>query len=261
MRPIAALLTDYGTRDTYVAEVKAVILKYCPDVVLVDITHEVTPFNVFEAAFLLKNAAKSFPGGTCFLAVVDPGVGSKRHGIAVMTKRGNVYVGPDNGLLYPASSAEGIVKIYRIRDELLYNVSSTFHGRDVFAVFAGLFMAKGPWDRLAEEKEDLVKVEIPEPKWGEGWVECRALHIDRFGNVILNIEGRLPNDWRSVKVKVGEKTFEARCVDYYSQASVGQPVLLVGGTGYLELSINQGDASKTYQITPGQAVILINNRS
>ncbi|MEM2333611.1 MAG: SAM-dependent chlorinase/fluorinase [Candidatus Caldarchaeum sp.] len=260
-KPVVALLTDYGTRDTYVAEVKAVILKHRADAVIVDITHEIDPFNVLEGAFLLMLAAKSFPDNTVFLAVVDPTVGGHRDAIAVKTARGKMFIGPDTGLLYPAVSAEGISKIYRIVVEKIPSVSPTFHGRDVFAEFAGLFIAGKNWLRFVEEKKQMNELGIPKPKLGENSVEATALHVDRFGNIILNIQGTLPESWKTVDIKAADSSFDkVKVVSYYSQASEGELVLLVGGTGYLEIAVNRGNAAKALAIRPGERLLISKSR-
>jgi len=261
-RPVVGLLTDYGTRDTYVSEVKAVILKHRPDAVIVDITHEVDAYNVLQGAFLLKLAAKSFPSNTVFLAVVDPTVGSERDAIAVRTAKGKTFIGPDTGLLYPASSAEGISKIYKIKVDRIPSVSPTFHGRDVFAEFAGLLISGKKWRRLVEVKRKMVELEIPQPMWGEDFVEATVLHVDRFGNVILNIGGGLPAGWVKVDVKIAGKVFRnAKVATYYSQAAEGEFVLLSGGTGYLELAVNKGNAAKDLGLHPNDKLLISKSRS
>ena len=131
---LISLLTDFGLLDSFVGEMKGVILSICPDARIVDITHQVEKFDVRMGAFLLAGAASYFPAGTVHVAVVDPGVGSKRRPIVVETARA-VYVGPDNGLLVPAAQREGIHHVYELttRSFMREKVSATFHGRDVFA--------------------------------------------------------------------------------------------------------------------------------
>ncbi len=257
-RPIVALLTDYGTIDTYVSEVKAVILRHRPDTVIVDITHEVEPFNTLEGAFMLLLAAKSFPPNTIFLAVVDPGVGGERDAVIVKTKRGRFFIGPDTGLLYPAVEADGISKVYSIKVETLKNVSKTFHGRDVFAQLAGLIAAGKKWHKHVREKKTLTRLDIPKPKFFEDAVEATVMHVDRFGNIILNIPGALPEDWKNVNIAVRDKVLKnVKTCSYYSETAAGDFLLLVGGTGYLELAVNKGNASQILSVKAGDKMHII----
>ncbi|MEM2872463.1 MAG: SAM-dependent chlorinase/fluorinase [Candidatus Caldarchaeum sp.] len=261
-KPVVALLTDYGSKDTYVSEVKAVILKHNPDAVLVDITHEVESFNILQGAFLLKIAAKTFPDNTAFLAVVDPGVGGERDAVLVESRKGRVYAGPDTGLLYPAVSGEGVSRVWRIRTETLENVSPTFHGRDVFAEVLGRYLSGGDWKKHVEEKEAMVVLSLPEPKWSGEGLEATVMHLDKFGNVILNIYGGLPEGWRAVDISAESKTLErVPIASYYSQTALGKPLLVVGGTGFLEVSVNRGSAAQMLQVKPGDTIILVKSRS
>src|SRR2546422_5740511 len=142
---LVSLLTDFGLKDPYVAEMKLVLIKNCPDAVLVDITHQVERHNIVEGAFLLEMAVPFFPGRTVHLAVVDPGVGSARLPVVVECRRGHVLVGPDNGLLVRAAETLGYKQAYRMENPrfLGRKVSPTFHGRDIFAVVASILQRLG----------------------------------------------------------------------------------------------------------------------
>lgn len=258
---IVALLTDYGLRDTYVAELKGVLLGFRRDCVIIDVCHEITPYNILEGAFLLKVAAKSFPQDTVFIAVVDPTVGGARDAIAVFTRSGKAFIGPDNGLLYPAAEKEGITEILRIKTEKLSNVSPTFHGRDVFAYFVGNYISGRDIKDLVEQKNDMTRLSIPKPVWTHDVVEAVALHVDKFGNVITNIEGPLPESWHSVDIIVnGVRIQNVKKARTYADAGTGMPLLVVGGTGYTELAVNQGNAAEKYSIKPGKAMRILRNR-
>ena len=141
--PIISLLSDFGLKDPYVSEMKAIILSICPNVTLIDITHEVSKYNIMEGAFILASATPYFPENTVHLAVVDPGVGSKRRPIIVRSKR-HLYVGPDNGLLILAAKNDGIINVYHVVNEkyMRKEISSTFHGRDIFAPVSA-YLANG----------------------------------------------------------------------------------------------------------------------
>ncbi|MDW8063746.1 MAG: SAM-dependent chlorinase/fluorinase [Candidatus Caldarchaeum sp.] len=260
--PVVALLTDYGLQDTYVAELKAVLLNFRTDIVFVDISHDIQPFNIIHGAFLLKLAAKSFPNHTIFIAVVDPTVGGKRDGVAVFTKSGKIFVGPDNGLLTPAAKAEGIVQMFRIKTEKIAFVSPTFHGRDVFAYFVGHLISGKDFQHLTETKTELTDLNIPKPTITSDHIEAVILHIDRFGNAITNIEGPLPDDWSHADVIVHNKRIEKiKKAKTYADVPPKEPLLVVGGTGYTEIALNQGNAAQTFGFSPGDVVKIFKNRS
>ncbi|MCS7110416.1 MAG: SAM-dependent chlorinase/fluorinase [Candidatus Caldarchaeum sp.] len=259
--PVVALLTDYGLRDTYVAELKAVLLKFRTDLIFVDISHDIQPFNILQGAFLLKLAAKSFPNHTIFIAVVDPTVGSKRDGIALFTKSGKIFVGPDNGLLAPAAKTEGIDRTFRIKTEGIPHVSPTFHGRDVFAYLVGHLIAGKDFQHLVETKTELTDLNIPKPTKNSDHIEAVILHVDRFGNAITNIEGPLPDDWSFAEIVVNDKHIEkVKKAKTYADVQPKEPLLVVGGTGYTEIALNQGNAAQTFGLSPGDVVKIFKNR-
>jgi len=258
--PIIALITDYGTVDSYVSEVKAVILRYRRDVQLVDITHEVEAFNEMEAAFVLRCASKTFPPGTIFLAVVDPGVGSGRQAIMVDTLSEKKFIGPDNGLMYPAAEAETIEKVYRIDYGMLgASTSGTFHGRDVFAVLVGLIISGRDLKGVLVPTSEYRRLRLPEPVWGEGEIRSSILHIDRFGNAVTNIGPKyLPPDISSFEIvfQDGRRLSDVPLKESYAGVDPGKPLLVFGGTGFLELSVNRGNASKFYNLKAGDRIVL-----
>ncbi len=160
---IVGLLSDFGLRDSYVAEMKAVILSKCPEARLLDISHEIRKFDVHMGAFVLASAVPSFPKGAIFLAVVDPGVGSERLPLVVQSDR-SLYVGPDNGLLMLAACREGLRCVYRIDNSryLTNTVSATFHGRDVFAHVVGdLAIGISPSD-IGPQSLELCRFRVPQ---------------------------------------------------------------------------------------------------
>ena len=185
---IISLLSDFGQKDPYVAEMKAVILSINPQARIVDITHEVEKFNIRMGAFILASATPYFPPNTVHVAVVDPGVGTERRSIIVETKRG-FYVGPDNGLLMLAAHKEGIVKVYHIDNPkyMLSRVSRTFHGRDIFAPAAAHLAAGTNPFEFGPAIEDYVFPEFVKSQAKRGEVVGEVLHIDGFGNIVSNI--------------------------------------------------------------------------
>ena len=181
MPAIITLTTDFGLRDPYVAEMKAVILGITRDVHIVDITHDVRPHDIAEGALALEAAAPHFPQGTVHVAVVDPGVGTPRRGLALVW-RGAVFVGPDNGLFTPFLGADGWEAFELAAGEFRRPVvSQTFHGRDIFAP-AAAHVARGlDLRHLGPTVGDPVRLPWPEVREVEGRVAGAVIHVDRFG--------------------------------------------------------------------------------
>ncbi|MGH9371725.1 MAG: SAM hydrolase/SAM-dependent halogenase family protein, partial [Vicinamibacterales bacterium] len=191
MRPVIALLSDFGTHDHYAGTMKGVMLTICPDITLVDITHDVPPHDVLDGALQLAAAARYFPSGTIFLAVVDPGVGSARRGIAA--EAGDYrFVAPDNGVLTAALREWAPKKIVELTERRYARptVSRTFEGRDRFAPAAG-WLAKGiQLTALGRPAPDYYRLDIPQPQVNESAISGVVLRIDRFGNLVTNIDRR-----------------------------------------------------------------------
>jgi S-adenosylmethionine hydrolase len=256
-KPVVGLLSDFGLKDSYVAEVKAVILRICPDAQIVDISHEVTKFDVRMGAFLLASAVPYFPKGTVHVAVVDPGVGTKRRPIIVETKRG-FLVGPDNGVLMLAAEKEGVKNVFMIDNPrfMLAKVSKTFHGRDVFAPVAA-FLAKG---RLPSEMGPrITNYAVPDfskPLTKKSALTGMVLHVDDFGNTITNISS---NELERIKAKTGDRLLVklgkmSHMIKYcsaYGEVGANELLAIVGGHGFLEISVNQGDAAERLDVTAG----------
>lgn len=258
---IVTLTSDFGLRDTYVAEMKAVILSICPEATIVDITHEIEKFSVRAGAFALASAASYFPKGTIHVAVVDPGVGTRRRPILVQTGRG-VFVGPDNGLLIPAADRQGITNIYEITNKklMLSQVTNTFHGRDIFAPLAA-HLANGisPND-CGPKIDDVVKPEFAKVTSTGGTVIGEILHVDDFGNVITNVrepEARQFSEGDWLTVELPNCDLRLRFAKTYAEAKPKEPTALVGSHGYVEIALNQGSANREFQIRIGDRFKLI----
>ncbi len=257
---LVSFLTDYGLDDPYVGEVKARMLSVCRDVKIVDVTHSVEPQNVLHGAFLLYLSYRFFPEGTVHLAVVDPGVGTERRGIVIATRR-YWFVGPDNGLLYPAALEDGIVGCYEIDLEGYPRYGGeTFHGRDVFGPVAAE-LACGRKPRLREvDPETIVKLELGRAEVTGERVRTRVLHVDRFGNCVTDLRSEELPQWlaigRPFTVRVGGKEFRARFLRAYADAAPGELLLTLGGTGFLEVSVNRGSAAKELGLRPGSEVVI-----
>lgn len=252
--PIVTLLTDFGTRDSFVGVMKGVILSICPQTQMVDLTHEVPPQAVMSGAFLLKSSIDYFPKGTVHLAVVDPGVGSTRKAVALKSM-GHYFVGPDNGLFSAALKDWGIEQVVELTEKKyqLPNPSSTFHGRDIFAPAAAHLASGVPLSKLGVRLNNWIWREIPKPfKTNHGWTG-QVLWIDRFGNLVTNLEKKhLPKPFR---LKIG-KTAVLTLAGHYAEAKKGTVMALIGSSGNLEISVNGGNAAQKLGVSIGAPAIL-----
>lgn len=244
---VVSLLTDFG--DFYPGVMKGVILSLAPEARIVDITHSVEPQNILQGAFLLYHSFRYFRNAV-HVAVVDPGVGSERRALVIEGKN-HFFVGPDNGILYPSAAEDGIKAAYFIKEEiseLVGELSSTFHGRDIFAPAAAM-VVRGDYTYFEEiEKEKLEKLELFDCSIMGNKVRCRVVYVDRFGNVVTNL--------REVK----GKGFYFRGVEFpfvktYSDVDVGKPLSLIGSFGTLELSVREGSAAEMLGIKRGRGWI------
>lgn len=265
-RPIITLLSDFGLRDPYVAEMKAVIISICQKARIVDISHEIEKFNVRMGAFILAQAAPHFPKGTIHVAVVDPGVGTVRKPIIVETERA-FYVGPDNGLLMLAARNDGVKCVYEIANPkyMFRRVSRTFHGRDIFSPAAAHLANGVDPSEFGPTVENPMMPSFLSPKIVGNEVVGEILHIDRFGNLITNIsESMLKalgiSDGMNLQFKLGDREVRVKLCSSYDDVQKGSLLSIVGGTGFLEISINQGNASSFLNMRIGDHVILIKPR-
>ena len=257
MRPVIALLSDFGTRDHYAGTMKGVILNICPDATLVDITHEVPPHDVLDGSLQLAGAARYFPAGTIFLAVVDPGVGSARRGIAA--EAGDYrFVAPDNGVLTSVLREWAPKKIVELTDRRYARptVSRTFEGRDRFAP-AAAWLAKGTQlTALGRPAPDYHRLDIPAAVVDESAVTGVVLRIDRFGNVVTNIDRKTFESVAksgSMEVTAGTQSI-GRLVATYADIQAGEICALFGSTDHLELAANSESAADRLQLARGSAV-------
>jgi S-adenosyl-L-methionine hydrolase (adenosine-forming) len=262
--PVIGLFTDYGWDDPYVAQLKGVIMTINPNARILDLTHSVTPFNVTEGSYLLDQCAEEFPAGTIFVAVVDPQVGTDRDPILVETAKGKYFVGPDNGLFTQVIASEGISRAWKLDKSQYFrpgDVSHTFHGRDIFApVAAHLAMGTEP-DRFGTLITTFVSLPNREPTFGGGAIATVVLHIDRFGNVILNLPSTSDvaaklKQGNLVKISIGKESYSAPLVNTYGDVDKGRLLLLYGNSGLLEIGMNQGSAAKELKVAPGTSVYL-----
>ena len=257
---IITLTTDFGTRDHFAAAMKGVILAIAPKTAIVDITHEIEPFAVAEAAFTVAEAWPSFPAKTIHVVVVDPGVGSPRRPILVEAG-GHYFIGPDNGVFGRIYAGEPKARVRHLRAAKYFagQVSQTFHGRDVFAPVAAHLAAGqvrpaslGP--RITDSRR--TGLESPTRTGTRTWAGV-VLKADRFGNLITNFHVAVFPDIlrRPISLLAGIHQVDF-LVRNYAEASPGEPVAIIGSSGYLEVVINQGSAAKQLGCGAGTPVEL-----
>ncbi len=256
---VIALLTDFGTRDWYVGSMKGVVLDLEPRARLVDITHAIAPGDVSSGAFALASSLSSFPKGTVFLVVVDPGVGGSRRALAAAADDYWI-VGPDNGVLSLVLCQARDASVHAIQNPsyMRHPVSSTFHGRDVFAPAAAHLVKGTPLSDFGPSVTEYVRLPWPEPKVGAHSVQGQVVYVDGFGNAITSIRA-------SALSAVGFRPSQAKCgaagsipvCTFYQQVEAGSPLALIGSSGFLEISINMGSAQETLGLKVGDSVELL----
>lgn len=244
--PIITLLTDFGTADGYVAELKGVLYSRAPGVTIADLSHELPPQDVEAGRLALARYWRRFPQGTIHMVVVDPGVGSERAALAVESG-GQYLIGPDNGVLSPALWALD-AQVYSL--PVPANASPTFHGRDVFAPAAASLATGAPLESLGEPLADPIRRRTPEARrQHDGAIVGEVLTIDRFGNALTNLVARNGGD-----VIVAGRQFAISRT--YSDVNPGQALALVGSSGFVELAVRNGNAAGELRLQRGTEVLL-----
>ncbi len=258
---LIAILTDFGGRDPYVGVMKGVIKNINPSAEFIDITNNVSRHSILAGAFALYTSYRYFPQETVFLVVIDPGVGTKRKPILVKTKN-YYFIAPDNGVLYPTVVDDGIEKIIWLKnkDYFLERISETFHGRDIFAPSTA-YVSKGvDIEDMGEriDLKDIVKLELIHYETQAERIRFRVNYIDVFGNVITSVPNEILSLQENSKLKLylGRRELPVRVVRTYAQGKKGELLILYGSQGFLEIAINQGDASKYLGINIGDQMIL-----
>ena len=266
--PIITLTTDFGTQDPYVGVMKGVVLGINPHASIIDISHDVQPQSILEGAFIIGSSHRFFPKGTLHVAVVDPGVGTSRSALLLVTPSA-YFLGPDNGVLSyivkegfrgePEMSSDSQVRVphdyraYRLTNPefWLHPVSSTFHGRDIFAPVAAHLSLGVPEDRLGEEVRQLMYLPIEQPRWNGDTLAGRVVHVDRFGNLITDIPAALLSGGNPITIGIKE-----HCISGLSQSyAEGEWLLaIVGSNNTLELSVRNGNAAHSLGAKMGEDV-------
>jgi len=265
-QPTLVFMTDFGQRDDSVAICKGVMLGLEPRLRIIDLSHDVEPYSVLDGARFLAGAAPYYPAGTVFVTVIDPGVGSERRAIVAKTKRGQFFVLPDNGLLTLVERQEGLAEVRHLTNaawNLTPNLSSTFHGRDVFSPVGARIARGDDWTQLGPPITDWKRLDIPEVKLTDTALNGTVLAIEHpYGNLVTNADGALLAKLGYQRGDTARVTFgkgrELRLpfVSTFSDVPVGKPLLYVDSRGRVAFAINQGHFAQQNGIKPLTTFVL-----
>jgi S-adenosylmethionine hydrolase len=259
--PTVVFMTDFGVLDDSVALCKGVMYSIAPELRIVDLSHEVTPFSILDGARFLYGASPYFPAGTVFVTVIDPGVGSTRKAVVVKTKRGQYFVLPDNGLMTLVQDRDGVEAVREItnRDWMIgAALSSTFHGRDIFSPVAAHVAHGEDWTSVGPEVEvkKLVRLDLVASKLDEHGLSGEVIATDGpYGNLVTNISGEdfLKLGYgrgQNVHVAIGKTDLKIPFVRTFSDVPLKNPLIYIDSRGHLALAVNQGSFAATYSIKP-----------
>jgi len=265
--PTIVFMTDFGVLDDSVAICRGVMYSIMPEVRIVDLTHQVTPFSIVDGARFLYGATPYYPAGAVFVVVVDPTVGSTRKAIIAKSRRSQYFVLPDNGLLTFVEQRDGIEAAHEITNSewmIGSKLSSTFHGRDIFSP-VGAHVARGDdWTKVGPELpvKDLVRLEVKSARLDDRGLTAEVIATDGpFGNLVTNIDG---DDFlklgyqrgQQVPITVGDKQMKLKFVRTFSDVPVNQPLLYIDSRGHLGLAVNQGSFTAIYGIKPPVSIFI-----
>jgi len=261
-RPIITLTTDYGSNDHLVGTLKGVILKINPEANIVDITHNVTPYDLLDGALAIGLVYSYFPPRTIHVVVVDPGVGTDRRPLLVSGET-QYFVAPDNGVLSLVFEREQslVVRHANVEHYYLQPISKTFHGRDIFTPIAAWLSKGAQASSMGDEITDHKKFAMPKPKPGEGTLKGVVLRVDSFGNLVTNFRAE---DLPAQSLENGEVLFQLgnhtvrKLVDTFAKGAPGEAFAYIGSTGFVEIGINRGNASRSMGVGRGVQVTLGN---
>ena len=261
---IIAFLTDWGTRDFYVGAAKGVAYSVFPEARLVDITHEIEPYNIMEGVVTLLLAAREFPSGTVFVAVVDPGVGTERRPIAVRTADGRYFIGPDNGIFTMVMQEFGVDEVRTITNRAFMRpgpTSYSFHGRDIFTPTASNLAAGRKFAEVGPIVDEVVVLDIKAARAQDGKAYGEIVLVDQYGNLQANIGRDLLAELGlkygdTALVTVGGKTIPSKFVNTYGDVPEGDHLIFIGSTDWVEISINMDDAKAAFGAQIGSPVVI-----
>jgi len=263
--PTVVFMTDFGTVDDSVALCRGVMYGITPNLRIVDLTHQVTPFSIPDGARFLFGATPYFPAGVVFVVVIDPGVGSTRKPVVVKSKRGQFFVLPDNGLMTMVEDRDGIEGIREITNQdwmIGAKISSTFHGRDIFSP-VGARVARGDdWTKVGPELKQLVRLDLKPPKLDDKGLSGEVIALDGpYGNLITNLDA---DDFlklgyqrgEKIKVTIAGREIEMPFVKTFSDVALKQSLLFIDSRGRVSFAVNQGSFAATYGVEPPQPIFI-----
>jgi S-adenosyl-L-methionine hydrolase (adenosine-forming) len=257
--PTIVFMSDFGAANDAVAICKAVMIGIAPDVRIMDITHQVTPYSIEEGARFLLGVSPYYPAGTVFLVVVDPGVGTSRKAVVVKSKKGQYFVLPDNGLITPVIDRDGLDSAREITNTdwmIQAPISSTFHGRDIFSPVAAHLAAGGDFVLVGPELSQLVRLNPKTSNTTDKGIQGDIIAIDDpFGSLITDIPG---DEFKKLAYRLGEKVpllinqkpVTLPYAKTFMEVPVGDPLLYVDSRGRVGIAVNQGNYAKQFGVTP-----------
>jgi S-adenosylmethionine hydrolase len=267
--PTVVFMTDFGVLDDSVALCKGVMYGITPNLRIVDLTHQVTPFSIQDGARFLFGATPYFPAGSVFVVVIDPGVGSARKPVVVKSKRGQFFVLPDNGLMTMVEDRDGIEGIREITNQdwmIGAKISSTFHGRDIFSPVGARIARGDDWARVGPEFKQLVRLNLKPAKLDDKGLTGEVIALDGpYGNLITNIDAEdfLKLGYQrgeKLKVTIAGREIEMPFVKTFSDVPLKQPLLFIDSRGRVSFAVNQASFAATYGVEPPQPVFIRHKR-
>jgi len=260
-QPTITLITDFGTQDGYVGVMKGIIAGINPSANIIDISNTIEAQNIFQAAYVLNSSYKYFPKGTIHIVIVDPGVGSERKILCLKTAD-YFFLAPDNGVLSFIAAIEKSHSVLEVTNKefFLPEISNTFHGRDIFAPVAA-HLSKGiNHKKLGNTIEEIQKIDLPKPiRSTDGVLTGEVIYVDSFGNLITNITGKIINrikvKSRKLAIVAGEKKIH-KLSNSYTDVKDKEVLAIIGSTGFLEISVNQGSAKDVLHLKKGDKLVL-----
>ena len=268
-RPTIVFMTDFGTANDAVAICRAVIIGIVPDVRIMDITHQVTPFSIEEGSRFLAGVTPYYPSGTVFLVVVDPGVGTSRKAVVVKAKTGQFFILPDNGLITPVADRDGVVAVREITNPAWMigdKISSTFHGRDIFSPAAAHLAAGDDWTLVGPEVKDLVRLHPRTATVDLKGITAEVIALDDpFGSLVTDIPGEEFKKLgyvlgERVPLKIDKKPYSIPYVKTFMDVPVGQQLLYIDSRGRVGIALNERDFSKTNKVSPPVPIFIPKKR-
>jgi S-adenosyl-L-methionine hydrolase (adenosine-forming) len=263
--PTVVFMTDFGVVDDSVALCKGVMYGVTPDLRIVDLTHQVTPFSIPDGARFLFGATPYFPAGTVFVVVIDPGVGSTRKPVVVKSKRGQFFVLPDNGLMTMVEDRDGIEAVREITNQdwmIGARISSTFHGRDIFSPVGARIARGDDWTQVGPEIKQLVRLDLKSAKLEDRGLSGEIIALDGpFGNLVTNMDAEdfLKLGYQRgdrLKVTIAGREIEMAFVKTFSDVPIKHPLLFVDSRGRVSFAVNQGSFAAAYDVHPPQPVFI-----